>query len=397
MKARLKDVFKNKSINGFTDKQLLSATQSMGVVPNASLPTRVMTITKGIDKLKLVQDGDFVVSLRSFEGGLELSKCEGVISPAYTVLDSVSEISEIYFKYLFKSDGFIAKLNEFKKGIRDGQAIPFTQLKDVFLEAPSTEEQNKIGLMLDSGIKSIDGLLKSLKQKLTHLDEYKTALIHNAVTKGLDAKGCRILDGTPAAEMTWKPSGVEWIGDVPDGWGSGKVKESIYFTCGGEVIDKSHWDEEGDEVLYTASQNPLMSSFKNFPSEKRATKNDVLIARNGNGAIHLPKGGEIFTNVVQKVSINAEYDRKFVAHFLSLAKKYEIAKCYGDIIASLNMEFWSNCPLMKCDMTEQLAILNYLDAQVENIDKAKLTINKKIALLVEYKKSLINEAVSGER
>lgn len=179
---RMKDLFSNRSVNGFYDKDLLSATQAMGVVPNKSLPKRVMTATKNLEQFKLVQNGDFVVSLRSFEGGIELSLYEGVISPAYTVIRPNNLVYQDYFRHLLKSHDFIATLNEFKKGIRDGQAIPYTQLKDVLIRVPCIPEQVAVATYVSEKLNEVGGIYESINKKIALLVEYKKSLINEAVS-----------------------------------------------------------------------------------------------------------------------------------------------------------------------------------------------------------------------
>ena len=120
---RMKFLFKERSQKGFPDEPLLAATQIKGVVRKEDYGTRTVTAMKDFHLLKLVETGDFVISLRSFEGGIEVAHCRGIISPAYTVLTPTHDASQAYYGRFFKSPDFIRSLTLFVTGIREGQNI----------------------------------------------------------------------------------------------------------------------------------------------------------------------------------------------------------------------------------------------------------------------------------
>lgn len=105
--------------------ELLSVTQDFGVVPRDQLERRVVMPTGQLQTFKLVREDDFVISLRSFQGGIEHSAYTGLVSPAYTVLRKQRNIHSGYLKHLLKSAGFISELNTSVTGIREGKNISF--------------------------------------------------------------------------------------------------------------------------------------------------------------------------------------------------------------------------------------------------------------------------------
>ena len=106
---KMKFTFNERSKKGFPSLPLLAATQNHGVIKKEDYENRTVEATKGLDTLKLVEEGDFVISLRSFQGGIEICHDRGIISPAYTILRPYS-ISASYFKHLGKSPIFIQLL-----------------------------------------------------------------------------------------------------------------------------------------------------------------------------------------------------------------------------------------------------------------------------------------------
>jgi len=146
---KVRHLFKESTIKGFPNEPQLVASQEHGVVNKGVFGKRTMEATKDFHLLKLVEEGDFVISLRSFQGGIELAHQRGIISPAYTILKEKQLINKRYFKHLFKSKPFISLMTLCVKGIRDGQNIDFPTFKGEYLPVPPIGEQERIGLYLD--------------------------------------------------------------------------------------------------------------------------------------------------------------------------------------------------------------------------------------------------------
>ena len=100
---KIKYCFNQRSEKGFPNEPVLCATQSKGVIPQSLYENRVVVVNKGFEGLKLVKIGDFVISLRSFQGGIEYAYYQGIISSAYTILTPKDERNSKYFKLIFKS------------------------------------------------------------------------------------------------------------------------------------------------------------------------------------------------------------------------------------------------------------------------------------------------------
>lgn len=107
---RMKHIFKDFSQKNRADAELLSVTQNQGVVPRTWVENRMVMPSGNLESFKFINKGDFAISLRSFEGGLEHCNHDGIISPAYTVLKSKRKIQNQFYKYLFKSYSFISEL-----------------------------------------------------------------------------------------------------------------------------------------------------------------------------------------------------------------------------------------------------------------------------------------------
>lgn len=163
----------NKNHN--SDLPILAITQDQGAVPRDQIEYNVTVTDKSLSNYKVVEVGDFIISLRSFQGGIEYSRFKGICSPAYIILRKREEnISELYYKYFFKTWRYIQSLNRNLEGIRDGKMISYSQFSSVKVPYPrSFKEQQKIADCLSS----IDELIDAENRKLKALEKYKKGLM----------------------------------------------------------------------------------------------------------------------------------------------------------------------------------------------------------------------------
>lgn len=172
------DIFKSVSIKGCPDEELLSATQDRGIIPRSALEGRVTMPDGSTSGYKLVEKGDFVISLRSFQGGLEYSDHRGIVSPAYVVLKPKVEISREFYKQYYKSYDFIGHLAIAVIGIRDGKQISYDDYCTVKIPFPSIDEQAAIASVLQTADKEIT----LLRAKSVQLREEKKGLMQQLLT-----------------------------------------------------------------------------------------------------------------------------------------------------------------------------------------------------------------------
>jgi type I restriction enzyme S subunit len=172
------EIFKSITKKGFADEELLSATQDRGMIPRTMLEGRVTMPTSGTEGFKLVEIGDFIISLRSFQGGLEYSYYRGLVSPAYTVLKPKKQINDEFYKQYFKSYEFIGRLATAVIGIRDGKQICYDDFCIVKIPNPTFDEQTAIAQVLQA----VDREISLLKAKAEKLREQKKGLMQVLLT-----------------------------------------------------------------------------------------------------------------------------------------------------------------------------------------------------------------------
>jgi type I restriction enzyme S subunit len=176
---RTDKIFKSVSDKVHNGEELLSVTQDRGVIPRSMLEGRVMSPESGTDSYKLIKAGDFAISLRSFQGGIEYSKHQGLISPAYTVLRPRVKLHDELFRHFFKSHLFIKRyLSIAVIGIRDGKQISVPDFMTVKIPVPPLGEQKQIAAVLNMAQKEID----LLRKQGDALREQKKGLMQQLLT-----------------------------------------------------------------------------------------------------------------------------------------------------------------------------------------------------------------------
>lgn len=185
---KMKYCFTERSEKNHPDEPILCATQSQGVIPQSMYQNRVVVVNKGFEGLKFVKVGDFVISLRSFEGGIEYAYYQGIISAAYTILTPKDAVCAEYFKFLFKCYPFIQLLQTCVTGIREGQNINYQMLGRKYIPLPSLDEQQAIVAYIEEKCQKIDTLTTELQAEIDYLKEYKQRLIADVVTGQVDVQ-----------------------------------------------------------------------------------------------------------------------------------------------------------------------------------------------------------------
>jgi type I restriction enzyme, S subunit len=175
---KAEEVFRPVSVRGNPDEPLLAVTQDQGVVRRDRLERRVVMPEGSTAFYKLVVPGNFVISLRSFQGGIEYADCRGLVSPAYTVLEPIGDIHDAYYRHYFKSTAFIGRLAVAVIGIRDGKQISYRDFSFIETPVPPIDEQKAIAKILDQA----DGLIRGYQQQKAKLELEKRALMQQLLT-----------------------------------------------------------------------------------------------------------------------------------------------------------------------------------------------------------------------
>lgn len=155
------------------DLPILSASQQYGMIYRDESGIQIQATEKSIKSYKIVEPGDFVISLRSFQGGLDYSKFKGICSPAYTILRNRTPINEHFYRFYFKKDSFIEQLSKTTVGIRDGKQITYNAFGTLNIPYPSLPEQEKIATFLTA----LDQKIELVNKQLEKMQVWKKGLL----------------------------------------------------------------------------------------------------------------------------------------------------------------------------------------------------------------------------
>ena len=175
----------SKEIRHETDAQL-TASQKYGIISQDDYMERqnykIVLADKGLENWKHVEPNDFIISLRSFQGGLEISYIPGCITWHYIVLKPKAGVEPEYFKWLFKSPRYIQALQRTANFIRDGQDLRFSNFVQVPLPLIPMDEQKDIAEYLNKETARIDSIIADITEQIEKLKEYRQSVISEVVT-----------------------------------------------------------------------------------------------------------------------------------------------------------------------------------------------------------------------
>lgn len=182
-----KSLFALRKDRAYEEDEQLTSSQKYGIIKQKDFMElegrQVVQVVTGTEILKHVEAGDFVISMRSFQGGLEYSEISGKISSAYVMLiPRQGKVCNGYYKWLFKSKSYIRALQSTSNLVRDGQALRYSNFAQVYLPYFDIKEQKKIANYLDHYCGEIDNAIRSAEQLIEKLIDYKKTIIYEYVT-----------------------------------------------------------------------------------------------------------------------------------------------------------------------------------------------------------------------
>lgn len=290
------------------------------------------------------------------------------------VLRSQDSINNHFLYYLIKSDSFM-KIGESEMYGAGGQKrVPEEFIKNFLIGLPPYYEQTAIAHYLDTKLGEIDALIDKQQTLLEKLAEQRTAVITQAVTKGLN----------PAAPM--KNSGVEWLGDVPAHWDVKRLKFLAKIQNG---ADYKHIEaNEGYPVIGSGGQFAYASCYL-YKGES------VLLGRKGTIDKPLYINGSFWTvDTMYYTEIFKNTYPKFL-YYLTLTVDFERYSTQTALPSMTQMAL-NNLTFVIPDYEEQTTIADYLDQETAKIDRLCDTVNQTIGRLKEYRTALITQAVTGK-
>ena len=381
---KMKHLFSERSEKGYPNEPLLVASQNMGVVPKNVYGNRTVEAQKDLHLLKLVRVGDFVISLRSFQGGLEYAYYQGIISPAYTILIPHEPMSGSYFRYLAKSKPFIGLLTLCVTGIREGQNIDYAKLKNHLLPVPPHEEQDQIVRFLDWKVSSINKLIAVKQKQIATLKEFMQAEIEKQ------------LCAYPVVDTV-------------------RLKQlGTFFKGGGFSRDNLVENEEFPAILYgdIYTQYEYKTSIithhidrEAYSASSKISKGDIVMAGTGETKDEIGKsilymgdqivaaGGDVIVFHPNE-GINVEY--LLYQLYCQAALKHRYINGKGDIIVHIYPTALGNTIITLPRETDQNKVVSRINEIIDQVKKAIAVLTDEISVLREYRVRIVTDTVTGK-
>lgn len=375
---------------------LLSVFLDRGVIPYAQGGGQVHAPSLDLSNYQVVHPGDFVLNnQQAWRGSVGVSAHNGIISPAYIVLELSNVLNPTYANYLFRSPAMVAQYVTASKGVGDIQRqIYWPYLRLVQVPLPPPDEQAAIVRYLDHMDRRIRRYIRARRRLIALLGEQKQAIIHQAVTRGLD----------PSVPL--KPSGVEWLGDVPAHWEVVRSKRlfsprkelardediQLSATQAYGVIPQAEFEEKvGRRVVQV---------FLHLDKRRHVEKDDFVISmRSFQGGLERAWASGCIRSsyVVLQPSPGIHVD--FFAYLFKSYGYIQALQTTANFIRDgqdLNFGNFSQVDLPLVPYDEQRAIAEYLDRATSGIAYGIVRAQREIDLIREYRTRLIADVVTGK-
>lgn len=407
---------RNEKNNPVKSKEILSLSIDKGVTLYAEKTTNLDRFKDDVTKYKLAHKGDLVLnSMNMIVGAVGVSDYFGCVSPVYyTFYGSNSDsYTTRFYEYLFRCKTVQNVLYSLGRGliaIDRGEGkyntlrlkVSRDDLRSMRLPFPNISEQIDLVNFLDYKLEKINRFITKKKQLIELLTEQKAAIINKAVTKGIN----------PNTKL--KPSGIEWLGDIPEHWETIKLTGICDFVRGNSSFKKDELLSKGDYVALqygkTYKIDEVDENFEfyvndEFFKDSQVVKyGDVIIVSTsetiedlGHSAFYNRTdlgllGGEQMLLIPNNKKINGKYLYYSSKVFTKELQKYATGvKVFRFNITDLKT-IYTSVPSIE----EQIKISEYIQGELNTVTKTISTIEKEITLVVEYKTALIAEAVTGK-
>ena len=386
------------------DWPLLSVVRERGVILRdvTGMDENHNFIPDDLTNYKVVHKGQFAMNkMKAWQGSYGVSKHDGIVSPAYFTFE-ISDVTGDYFHVAVRSKTYVPFFAQASDGIRIGQwDLSQVRMREIPFLVPPLAEQTAIVRYLDQADERIRRYVSSRERLIELLEEYRQAVIHHAVTRGLDP------------DVRLKPSGVEWLGDVPAHW---EVRRLRYLVKGkltyGANAAAEYTDPDWPRYLRITDfdQDGVLKSdtFRSLPPEVAkeylVQPGDILLARSGatvGKAFLVPAdaGEACYAGYLIRVRPHrALIEPHFLFAFTQSTgfTHWKNSVFILSTIHNISAEKYANLHVPCPPLSEQLQIIRYLDKATADIGAAIDRARREIELLGEYRTRLIADVVTGK-
>lgn len=398
-------IFQERIERGHINEDLLSVTIGRGVIKQADVDIKKDSSNEDKSKYKLIKVGDIAYNkMRMWQGALGYSDYQGISSPAYVVLKPKLKINPLYFHYMFRSSFYTNYSKRFSYGIVDDQlSLRYTDFKRMYSIVPPLEVQNSIVTYLDKKNNVIDKFIRNKERLIELLEEQKNEIINQAIVKGLNSN------------VKLKPSGVDWLGEIPINWEVNKLRYLGSFqngvSAGAEYFGSGYpFISYGDVYNNSILPSDILGLAKSSKEDRKrfsVMEGDVFFTRTSE-TIEEIGFSSISWNTIENAifsgflirfrhSKNLLFKGYSKYYFKSnLHRRYFVKEMNLVTRASLSQELLKNLAVLLPTLKEQEEISSFLDKKLTHINQIIIKARQEITSIKEYRESIITAAVTGQ-
>lgn len=400
-------LFRRGKQTGYPDERLLSVYREYGVIPTDSRDDNANRPSEDLSAYQLVEPGDLAINkMKAWQGSVAISGLRGIVSPAYFIFKPNHGHNPRYLHHLFRSRNYIDGYLSISKGIRVNQWDLDPEKHRVMpVLLPKPDEQDAIVAFIDRETVRIDSLINRKSRFVELLTERKSAVVNNAVTKGIG----NITD--------MKPSGESWIGDIPAHW---QVKPlRAFFNFRNEKNDPIKTTNilslsiASGVTLYSEEGRGGNKRKDDLAAYKIAHKGDivlnsmnVIVGAVGRSDFHgaispvyyalYPRNNDVFVPYFEKIFMNSGFQKGLLRFGKGILMKISGTGQMNTIRMKISQDDLKTVAFPVPPLDEQRQIADYLDTEVSRTDDLIAKTMRSIELLKEKRAALITAAVTGK-
>jgi type I restriction enzyme, S subunit len=405
-----REIFEEIKEQGHVDEQLLSVTIGKGIIRQEDLladSSKKDSSNLDKSKYKLVAPGDIAYNkMRAWQGAVGVSRYRGIVSPAYIVQRLRGESRPEYFHYLFRTPGFAKEAERWSYGITSDQwSLRSQHFKMIYSCAPPLDEQGLIVGFLRDFDRQVRRFIRNRRRLIEVLNEQKQAIINRAVTRGLD----------PTVSL--KPSGIEWLGNIPAHWKPVRLGLFIDLLTG-FPFKSSGFTENASDIrllrgINVAPGRVRWDSVVRWPSAASGElsafalkEGDVVFGMDRpviSGGIRVAaiKAEDVPSLLLQRVARIRARDELNQQYLLLLLQDRRYADYLAPIFTGISVPHISPAQISDYRVSlppleEQRAILDHVEAETQAAEGMKERAEQEIRLIREYRTRLIADVVTGK-
>ena len=377
---RLRNVLTGTNMRNQPDLPLLSVLRERGVILRdvSNSEENHNFIPDDLTNYKVVKNGQFAMNkMKAWQGSYGVSQSDGIVSPAYYVFD-VQEVVQSYFHAATRSIAYVPFFAQASDGVRIGQwDLSQPRMREIPFLVPPAPEQRAIVRYLDHVDRRIPRYVAAKRKLIALLEEGKQAIVNEAVTRGLDPN------------VRLKPSGVEWLGDLPEHWEVRRLK-TICGMKSGEGITAESIEAAGEYPVYGGN------GLRGYASSYTHDGAFALIGRQGAlcGNVHITRGQFWASEHAVVAALDVGHEINWFGAILTAMNlnQYSIAAAQPGLAVERILNLYLPVPHPQ----EQKDIATTLEGATADIDAAVARARRQMELVQEYRTRLIADVVTGK-